>query len=557
MDSVTKEYLHTREDIREELMHLKSQQNMFKFQISKLYEENKRLTSELKENAELRYLHLSESEVGQLEQKLQAAVASKNAAVEMWQTALEQLEKQEEQLVGKRSIVATERNELEKQFLQMKDDHAKSVNLLSEELSHSRSEISKLKHELDARNSELEKCKTGLSSAHKEIDISKKTISDLSVANTQLTEKIISFQSSLSESDKALDAAKDRMSSLNAKNVELSGAVSKLEEQNKKFKSEIFVYEKDAKDSLLAAEQAILQKKEVLCKEEQYQNEIKMLKSSIDVEKEKVIMRYRTEMKDIQQKASEKIKILMSEIEQLHKQIGEKQNLFERANREKQALESKVEMLFSENSSRLPVSNSVFDDMCKRLTMAERAKNELGLKVASLEITLQEVKSAKDQEIQYYLEKQNSLKGRLRVLSNDFNQASSDRVKLLDEVTKLKKKTSDQEKELVQARTKYANELSKLETELHKKQQALQEQLHFTEEHYRKICQELRTLLEAEFKISNKWKTEVKDLISQSEATIKELLQKNICLKNSNAELINLLHENNLYVPSEVLINIT
>lgn len=556
MDSSFKEYVHTHENIKQELIKLKPEQKKLRFQISRLQAENKRLAQELIENVEMRLLNSSESEAGQLEEKLRAAISAKNAAVEMWQLALQQLEKLEELLVGKKSIVATERGEIEKQFLRNREEYAKGLNLLSMELSNLRQESSKWKKDLEKKNSELEKCKKNLNSVQEELDKCKKSNSELSERNDQLTEKILSFKSSLSESDKALDVCKEEILNLSDKNAELLKTVSKLVEQKKTLKSQKLIFEKDAKESLQAAKDAVLEKQEIICKEEQYQKKIKLLESSVEIEKEKVAIRFKAEMKDMQKKSEEQIKKLLSEIDHLHKEIGEKQNLFERANREKQALESKVDLLSSQNSNSVPFSNSTFNEMCKQLTMTERMKDELELKVTSLETSLQEVKSTNDLEIQYLSVKQNSLVERLKKLLKDCNQAFTDRKKLTDEVNKFKNLCYDLEKELKLVKDNYKKDISALEEESQLKVQKLQKQLNSTDEHYKNTVSELRKLLEAEFQLSKKWQSEFECFISQSELVIKELNQEKVQFKNSNTDLLNILQQNNICIPNDILLSL-
>ncbi|KFM70039.1 hypothetical protein X975_10529, partial [Stegodyphus mimosarum] len=149
MDPASKEYFHTFALLKEELQAFKTEQIKLKGEISKLFEENRRLTSELKENVQLRLQQFSESDTGHLEHKLQAAVAAKDAAVEMWQAALHQLEKQEELLVGKKSLVAAERDEVGKRIDLIKEEYNRGLNILSEELSNTRNELHKVKKELE------------------------------------------------------------------------------------------------------------------------------------------------------------------------------------------------------------------------------------------------------------------------------------------------------------------------------------------------------------------------------------------------------------------------
>lgn len=556
MDSASKEYFHTLEAIREELHAFKSEQNKIRFQISNIFEENKKLTNELRENVEMRFLELSDSDMGQLQQKLEAAVAAKIAAIEMWQAALQHLEVQEDLLLGKKSILRTERNEVEKQFQQMKDEYTKGLNVLSDELTNTRTELTQVKKMHEERTSALEKCKMNLESTSKQLETYKTKISELSDINYKLDQELTSTRSSLSGTNKALDDNTREIVDLRAKNSDLVVYVSQLEEQIKELKSKMLDFEKDAKESLLTAQEAILQKKEIIYKEEKYQKDIEVLKSSIDLETQKVSMRYKAEIKDIQKKAKEKVEGLVSEIKQLHKEIGEKQSLFERADREKQALESKLELLLSETSNAVPVSGVSFDNMCKQLTVAERTRDEYALKILSLETTLREIKLCKEQEIQDLTEKQKNLKERMQNLSKDFNQASSDRIKLSDEATKLRKKCFELDKELKNVKAKYAREISTLEEESQKKLRTSHEQLLLADEHYKNVCNELQKLLDNEFRISSKWKAEVEDVISKSELKIRELCQEIVQLKNSNSRLINILDQNNVRIPNEYIANL-
>ncbi|XP_055943552.1 myosin-11-like [Argiope bruennichi] len=548
MNPASQEYFRTYETLVEEMNSFKTQQTELRFQVSKLFEENKRLTNELKENIILREQQISETSFGDLERKLQAAVASKNAALEMWQEALKQLEKQEEQLIGKKSLVESERGESEKLIQQIKEEYIKGLNILSVEVTNYRNELAKVNEELLSKTVEYDNCKDELKQLRDEVTQNRTIISDLSSQKSEMLETITSLRTLLSETEKFLSSTKEEMSVVKTENAELSSQVADLKEQNKKLRNEIIVVEKDAKESLLTAQEAILKKKEMAYREEQFMKEIEHLKQTMDIEAEKVAFKYKAELKEIQKQSNEKINSLMEEIQALHQENSDKQSLFEKASREKQALESKLELLYSENSSGLP--SSAFDDLCKRLTVAERSRDENEFKVKSLQIELAELRAAKEQEIHCLQEEYATSKSRLQKLLEDFNQSSLDRIKLNDEVTKLKKKCSDLEKELKKTKTATAAEVFRLREESQQKQDALNKQLHSSEEHYKNVCSELQQLLNSEFKISSKWKEEVDDLIVKSETKIKELCQTIANLQDQNKELMNALGQRDSYLPN-------
>ncbi|GFX42033.1 sodium channel and clathrin linker 1 [Trichonephila clavipes] len=548
MNPASQEYFRTFEMLMEELNSFRTQQNELKFQISKLFEENKRLMNELKENIIAREQQISESGFGDIEQKYRAAVASKNVAFEMWQEALKQLETQEELLIGKKSLVESERGESEKLIGQIKEEYVKGLNILSTEVTNYRNELASVTQELSSKAAELDECQKELKLLKDEVTKSRSVISDLSSQKSEMEEMIASLRTLLSETENFLSSTKEEMSIVKTENFELSSQVIDLKEQNKKLRSEMAVLEKDAKESLLTAQEAILKRKEMAYKEEQYLKEIEHLKISMGIEAEKVAFKYKSEIKEIQKESNEKIKSLMDEIQALHQENSDKQSLFEKAVREKHALETKIELLYSDNSSGLP--STVFDDLCKRLTMAERTCDEREFKIKSLETELSEVKSSKEQEVQCLLEENCTTKTRFQKLLEDFNQSSSDRIKLSDEITKVKKKCHDLEKELKRTKSTYSTEVSLLREESKQKQEAQSQQLLSSEEHYKKVCSELQKLLDAEFQISSKWKEEVDDLIVKSETKIKELCQTILNLQNQNRELIDVLGQSNSYIPN-------
>ncbi|GIY63574.1 sodium channel and clathrin linker 1 [Caerostris darwini] len=548
MNPAVQEYFRTFEMLMEELNSFRSQQSELKIQVSRLFEENRRLTNELKENIIAREQQLSETGFVELEQKFRAAVASKDAALEMWQEALRQLEKQEELLIGKRSLVETERGESEKLVEQIKEEYVKGVNILSTEVTNYRSELTSATKELQSKSAELAKCKSELKFFRDEVTKNGEVILDLSSQKSAMEEKIASLQALLSETESFLSSTKQEMSVVKAEHLELTSQVSDLKEQNKKLRTEIAVLEKDAKESLLTAQEAILKRKEMAYREEQYAKEIEHLKLSMNIEAEKVAFKYKSEIKEVQKQSSEKIKSLMEEIQALHQENSDKQSLFEKAVREKQALESKLELLYSDNSPGL--ANSAFDDLCKRLTIAEKSRGENEFRVKSLEMELAELRTSKQHEIEGLQEENNASKARLQKVLEDFNQSSLDRIKLSDEMTKLKKKHYALEKELEKTKSAYAAEISLLREESQQKQDIFNKQLRSTDEHYKKVCNELQHLLDAEFQISSKWKEEVDDLIVKSETKIKELCQTIANLQNQNRELMNVIGQNHSYVPN-------
>ncbi|GIY65810.1 sodium channel and clathrin linker 1 [Caerostris extrusa] len=524
MNPAVQEYFRTFEMLMEELNSFRSQQSDLKIQVSRLFDENRRLTNELKENIIAREQQLSETGFGELEQKFRAAVASKDAALEMWQEALRQLEKQEELLIGKRSLVETERGESEKLVEQIKEEYVKGVNILSTEVTNYRSELTSATKELQSKTAELTKCKSELKSLRDEVTQNGEVISDLSSQKSEMEEKVASLQALLSETESfCLPPSKKCL-------------LSKP------------MLEKDAKESLLTAQEAILKRKEMAYREEQYAKEIEHLKLSMNIEAEKVAFKYKSEIKEIHKQSNEKIKSLMEEIQALHQENSDKQSLFEKAMREKQALESKLELLYSDNSPGL--ANSAFDDLCKRLTIAEKSRGENEFRVKSLEMELAELRTSKQHEIEGLQEEHNASKARLQKVLEDFNQSSLDRIKLSDEMTKLKKKHYALEKELDRTKSAYASEISLLRDESQQKQDTFNKQLRSTGEHYKKVCNELQQLLDAEFQISSKWKEEVDDLIVKSETKIKELCQTIANLQNQNRELMNVIGQNHSYVPN-------
>ncbi|KAG8184444.1 hypothetical protein JTE90_026362 [Oedothorax gibbosus] len=547
MNPATQEYFHTYQTLKDELSTYKNQQTQMKLQVSKLLDENKRLYAELKDTARRYELESSVSGCAELKNKLDAAVVAKNAAVEMWQLALAKMEEQELQLVGKRSIVETERSEAEKVVDKIKEEYVQGLNVLSSEVTTYRGELSDALRELRLKTSDLEKCRSDLETALEGQVKAKQTITELEKAKEELQGTVESLTTMVSETKTFLTKNNNEITSLKTKNEELSSLVSDLREQNKNLRSEAKTLEKDAKNSLITAQEAILRRKEMSYKEEQYLKDIEHLKSTINIEAEKVGLKHKAEMRNMQKDAAEKVKALMDEIETLHREIGERQSLFERATREKQALESKLELLYSECSS--SAGGGVSEELCRRLTIAERERDEQEFRARALEADLQEMKSSKEQELHCANEERDSLQLRLQKVLEDFDRSSLDRLQLSEEVTRLKKACYGLEKELKRTSEKDAKDISSLREELRRAEASFEQRLKFHEERYKKACAELRSLLDAEFGISNKLKEVLDDVIVQSEAKIKELQQTIIHLQNHNKELSNSLMQD-VYVPN-------
>lgn len=254
-------------------------------------------------------------------------------------------------------------------------------------------------------------------------------------------------------------------------------------------------------------------------------------------------------MKKVQKESSDKVLTLMEEIETLHRENSDKQSLFEKATREKQALESKLELLYSE-CSRDGTSGLLSEDLCRRLTMAEKSRDEQEFRVRTLETELREVKSAKEQELRCAKEEQEILRTRFEKVTEDFGLLSSDRLKLCEEVTRLKKTCYNLEKELKKLKDTSSNEIASLREELKKREESFAQRLRFNEERYKKVCCDLQGLLDAELGISSRRREVVEDVIAQSEAKIKELYQTIVHLQNQNKELSNGMIRGDVYGPN-------
>ncbi|XP_015907649.1 sodium channel and clathrin linker 1 [Parasteatoda tepidariorum] len=537
MDPVSEEYFYTIEVVKKELESFR--QNNLKEKILSLYQKNKILINELRESTFRRDLSGNDNE------RLSLAIAAKETAILLWQEAMQQLENLEEQLIGRRSLVETEGKEFAIGIGQIKEQYQKGMMTLSAELSNFRSSLSDIKQKLENKSFELEEKKVEFKKIKEDFLSSQAELSVLSLKNVELQEKLSSLQQALDGKSNLLSITEKELDKVNSVNDELSSVAADLKEQNKKLKYDLSVLEKDAKESLFAAQEAILQKKEITYKEEQYIKDIEMLRSSGGIDVQRVELRCNQKIHEIQELNSERVKSLMAEIEELHNENGVKQSLFEKAEREKKALESKLELLSAETSNSFP--GTVLDDLCNRLVSAEKARDECELQVKSLQSDLDEMKSNKEQEAKRYAEEKNILKERLVNVSKEFHQFLSDKLKLNEELCSVQKKCQELEKELTFKRARQAQEITAVKSEADRTRESFDEMLHLVEQHYKTVCKELHTLLESQFKINKRWKTESEELISKFESKVIELCDTIAQLQYQNTELVAALQQNSSY----------
>lgn len=280
------------------------------------------------------------------------------------------------------------------------------------------------------------------------------------------------------------------------------------------------------------AENAVLQKEEALFREQQALKEADRLQSSLNQLVENAAQRTKLEVDNIKKKCNENITKLMEEMHALELDNNEKQAQYDRIFREKKATEEELELLQKESQN-----NNFFEDLTKRLTSAEQLRNQAQLKVQSLESEMKKMENCHYHEMSLCNKERSNLHERLQELQEEFSRICLDKVKLTDENEQMKQQLKKMEENELLIEKNLKIEIQILKKKLQQQEEHWQSRIRSLEEKFQASHLELRKLLDAQKKMSDKWKTEAKGLADKLEKETKEMYLETLNIQQTNEKL--------------------
>ncbi|NXE10818.1 SCLT1 protein, partial [Lophotis ruficrista] len=573
LSNLITEYDNHLEEMREQLQ--RYQVWMFLTLQTKYFAElsslNYRLHAELKESLEKQLEDLPFMPVGtdipagegivrNLQEQLQLSNQEKEQAIDLWQTVLQEhdrLQQQYQERMTETQIHIAERQKQKDQltgFQQL----TQQLHIANEKIELSNQQflktITEQNVELEQLRKQLRQAKIDGRTANAKVDEMARLTEKLQGQLERKEEDVVSAQQREMASDKRLQQMQSSIKQLETRlhvtvqdaeqlrteRTALEKEIGELQTKCANLERESYKAVTKVQDCIQHLEEAELQKSQALFAEKQKEEEIKKMKDEMSQLAEETAAKIRKAVDSVKKQCNVQIARLTEELSALQMECGEKQSQLERAIREKRAVEEELEKMYREDRGH-EFDDRKLEQLHQKYLLAETTKSDLQLSLQTTQNKLKQLEMNSEEEKSRCQEVICKLQSILDSEREKSAFVSEQRLKLQQENEQLQKEMDDLRKLAVEAQQKAKIKISTMEHEHAVKEHGYEVQLKEMEDSSLKSTAELRRLLVAQQKATNRWKEETKHLTETAEARISKLKSELSQQKLRSQELISQL----------------
>ncbi|NWQ69390.1 SCLT1 protein, partial [Neopipo cinnamomea] len=552
VSTLVAEYDKHLEETKEQLQLYQVQMSEMRLKLEEVTNENERLHAELKEVLEKQleafpFMHLEtdipsdEGVVRNLQEQLRLAKREKEQAVELWQTLLQEhdrLQQQYQECLTETQIHATERKRQNVIFiyifvnfgtcykylliLQTNQQFLRTVTEQNVELEQLRQKLRQAKIDGQATNAKLEEMTKLKEKLHSQLERKEEDMISARERETASDKRLQQMQSSLKQLETRLLITVQDAEQLRTERAALEEQIRELQAKAANLESEKYDAVVKVQDCIQLLEEANLEKNQALFGEKQKEEEIKKMKDEMSQLAEDTAARIRKAVNTAKKQCNVQVSRLTEEISALQMECGEKQSEIERAIREKRAVEEELEKILREDRGHESNSRKL-EQLYQKCLLAEAAKDDLQLSLQTTQNKLKQLEISSEEEKSRCQEAISKLQSILDSERENSAFVSEQRLKLQQENEQLQKEIEGLRKLAIEAQQKAKIKISTMEHEHAVKEHGYEARLKEMEDTSHKSTAELRCLLVAQQKATNRWKEETKNLTETAEARIRKL----------------------------------
>uniref|UniRef100_A0A8D2Q2A1 Sodium channel and clathrin linker 1 n=1 Tax=Zosterops lateralis melanops TaxID=1220523 RepID=A0A8D2Q2A1_ZOSLA len=571
LSSLITEYGKRVEEMKQQLQLYQAQMGEMRIKLEEVTKENERLHAELKEPLEkqleaLSFVHLEtdipadEGIVRTLQEQLQLEKQEKDQAVERWQKLSrehDRLQQQYQEHLTKAHILMTERKKQNDQltgFQQLtrqlhvakekieltNQQFLKTVTEQDVELEKLRKQLRQAKIDGQVANAKLEEMMALKEKLHSQLERKEEDRISAQERETASDKRLQQMQSSIKQLEMRLCVTVQDAERLRTEKAALEEQLRELQARSASLESEKYDAVAKVQDCIQLLEEANLLKSQALFEEKQKEEEIKKLQEEMSQLAENTAARIRKEVDTAKKQCNMQLSRLTEEVSALQMECGEKQSQIERAIREKRAVEEELEKIYREHRDHESDSRKL-EQLHQKYLLAEAAKDDLQRSLQMTQNKLKQLEINSEEEKSRCQEVICKLQSTLDSEREKSTFVSEQRLKLQQENEQLQNEMESLRKLAVEAQQKAKIKISTMEHEHAVKEHGYEARLREMEDTSHKSTAELRRLLAAQQKATNRWKEETKNLTDTTEARISKLKSELHQQKLRSQELISQL----------------
>ncbi|NXL85613.1 SCLT1 protein, partial [Alectura lathami] len=569
------EYEKHLEEMKEELQVYQVRMNEMRQKFEQVTKENKRLHAELKEALELQLEALPFMAVGtdipadeeivkNLQAQLQLTNQEKEQAIELWQTVSQELDRLQRQYQERMTETQIHVAERQKQKDQLTNFHqlTQQLHAANEKIELSNQQflktVTKQNVELEQLRKQLRQAKIDGRTASAKADEMTRLAEKLQGQLERKEEDVVSAQQRETASDKRLQEMQSSIKQLEARLCvtvqdaeQLRTERAALEKQIRDLQTKCTNLEREkydavakVQDCIQMLEEANLQKSQALFGEKQKEEKIKQMQDEMSQLADDTAAKVRKAVESAKKQYNVQISRLTEELSALQMECGEKQSQIARAIREKRAVEEELEKIYREDRGHESDSRKL-EQLHQKYLFVETAKDDLQRSLQTTQNKLKQLEMKSEEEKSRCQEIICKLQSILDSEREKSGFVSEQRLKLQQENEQLQKEMESLRKLATEAQQKAKIKISTMEHEHAVKEQGYEVRLKEMEDTSQKSAAELRRLLVAQQKATNRWKEETKVITETTETRINKLKRELSQQKLRTQELISQLEMTN------------
>uniref|UniRef100_A0A8D0CY12 Sodium channel and clathrin linker 1 n=1 Tax=Sander lucioperca TaxID=283035 RepID=A0A8D0CY12_SANLU len=351
---------------------------------------------------------------------------------------------------------------------------------------------------------------------HSHINMQK--VADAQVREDAADRRLQQLQAALSQLEARLKAASQEAESVRRDQTVWERKVGVLQARCTTLEEEKYEALAKVRESVQVAEEAALQKDQAQLREKQKIEELEKTKEAIKQLIQDAAVRTRKEVDNVRKQCNVQIDRMAEELSALQLECADKESQIERSLRERKAVEEELEKVYKEGRAE-PEFRKI-DALHQRCLDAERIKEDISLTLQSTQNKLRKMEMDYSEELSRCQEEVGRLQGSLAAARDDCVSVSEERLQLQQENLQLRREMDELRKASLLVQKKAKQQLSQMEQEYSLKEQGLDARVQELEESSRSSSVDLTRLLTAQQKSTQRWKEEAKNLVQAFETKI-------------------------------------
>ncbi|KAM3831096.1 sodium channel and clathrin linker 1 [Vipera latastei] len=551
---IVAEYDKNLGEMNEQLKYCQMQMKEMRLKLEQVIKENERLHEELKEAIEKQLealpsgsisrdaTFMDENLIRNLQEQLQLANKEKEHVLELWQMVSQELERLQQiyqEHMTEAQIHIVERQK-QKDQLSSFQQLTKQLHLANEKTESINQVFLKTVMEQNVELEQLRKqqrqSKLDLRTAVAKADEMMRLIEDLRSQLNRKEEGILAAREKEEASDKRLQELQSSIKQLETRlciatkdSKQLRSERTNLEKKIQELQTKCVNIEEEkydavgkVRDSMQLIEEANLQKSQAMLSEKQKEEEIENMKQAVSQLLQNAALRTRKEVENERKRYNIQISRLTEELTALQMECGEKQSQLEQAIREKRAVEEELEKVYREGRGN-EADYRKLEELYQRCLNAERTKDDLYLSLQTAQNKIKQLELKYEEERCRCQENMCKLQSILDSEREKCGAISEECLKLQQGNEQLQKEMENLKKLTMEAQHTAKLKISTMENEHLLKEHGFEIRLKEMEDVNQNSVTELRRLLMAQQKATNRWKEETKKITEITESRINTL----------------------------------